>query len=196
MCLPRSRASCLRARDRLRVSGVCRSGAKPPRDQPARQPFGQPGGIVDVGLVARRVLDARRVRQRQFELAIRENLPDRLPIHPRGQYTPVANTPPWPIHPRGQYTPVANTPPWPIHPRGQYTPVANTPPWPIHPRGQYTPVASITMRARSSTDGHSDKAISPLVVVLNDRLSLPIAIDHVADAGHDGNPRFREGRLS
>ncbi len=37
MCLPRSRASCLRARDRLRVSGVCRSGAKPPRDQPARQ---------------------------------------------------------------------------------------------------------------------------------------------------------------
>jgi hypothetical protein len=37
---------------------------------------------------------------------------------------------------------------------------------------QYTPVASITMCVQPSTDSHSDKAIGPLVVVLNDRTSL------------------------
>jgi len=37
---------------------------------------------------------------------------------------------------------------------------------------QYTPVASITRCVQPSTDSHSDKAISPLVVVLNDRTSL------------------------
>jgi hypothetical protein len=53
-------------------------------DQPVRQQFGQPGGIVDVGLAARHILDVRRIRQHQFELAVRENVPDRLPVHPRG----------------------------------------------------------------------------------------------------------------
>ena len=42
--------------------------------------IGQPGGVVDVGLASRHVLDVGRVGQDQFELAIRQNVPDRLPV--------------------------------------------------------------------------------------------------------------------
>ena len=39
-------------------------------DQAVRQKIGEPGGIVDVGLAPRHVLDMRRVRQHQREIAV------------------------------------------------------------------------------------------------------------------------------
>jgi hypothetical protein len=51
-------------------------------DQPVRQQFGQPGGIVDVGLAPGHVLDVRRVRQHQDKIAVAQDMPHRLPIDP------------------------------------------------------------------------------------------------------------------
>ena len=51
-------------------------------DQPMRQQIGQPSRIVDVRLAAGDVLHMGRVRQQQFEFAVAENMPDRLPVHP------------------------------------------------------------------------------------------------------------------
>ncbi len=53
-------------------------------DQPMRHQIGQPGGVVHVRLAPRHVLDMGGVGQHQFELAIGENMPDRLPVDARG----------------------------------------------------------------------------------------------------------------
>jgi hypothetical protein len=50
-------------------------------DQPMRHQIGQPCGVVDVGLAARHVLDVGRVGQDQLELAVGQNVPDRLPVN-------------------------------------------------------------------------------------------------------------------
>ena len=59
-------------------------GHKAGLDQPMRHQIGQPDGVVDVGLAPRHVLDVGGVGQHQFELAVGENVPDRLPVDARG----------------------------------------------------------------------------------------------------------------
>jgi hypothetical protein len=49
-------------------------------DQPMRHQIGQPCGVVDVGLASRHVLHVGRVGQHQLELAVGQNVPDRLPV--------------------------------------------------------------------------------------------------------------------
>ena len=51
--------------------------------QAISQQIRQPGGIVHIGLAARHVLDVRGVGQQQLELTIGQDVPDRLPVHPR-----------------------------------------------------------------------------------------------------------------
>ena len=45
--------------------------------------IGQPGGVVHIGLAPRHVLDMGGVGQYLFELTIRQNVPDRLPVDAR-----------------------------------------------------------------------------------------------------------------
>ena len=52
-------------------------------DQTMRQQFREPGGIVHVGLAPWHVLHMRGIRQNEFDLAIFEHMPDRLPVHAR-----------------------------------------------------------------------------------------------------------------
>ena len=59
-----------------------RIGHEAAADQPMRQQIGQPGSVVHVGLAARHVLDMCGVGQRQREIAIAQDVPDRLPIDP------------------------------------------------------------------------------------------------------------------
>ena len=50
-------------------------------DQSVGQKIGQPCRVVHVGLAARHVLHMRRVGQQQREIAIAEDVPDRLPVN-------------------------------------------------------------------------------------------------------------------
>ena len=52
-------------------------------DQAKGQKIGDPGGVIDVGLAARNVLDVRRIGQDEIEVPIAEDAPHRLPIDPR-----------------------------------------------------------------------------------------------------------------
>ena len=52
-------------------------------DQAVRQQLSQPSRIVHVGLAPWHVLHVRGVRQDQLEIAVRQHMPDRLPIHAR-----------------------------------------------------------------------------------------------------------------
>ena len=52
-------------------------------DQPMRHQIGQPGGVVYVRLAPRHVLDMGGVGQHQLKLAVRQNMPDRLPVDAR-----------------------------------------------------------------------------------------------------------------
>jgi len=45
-----------------------------------RQKIGQPGGVIDVGLAPRHVLDMRRIRQHQGKIAIAQDMPHRFPV--------------------------------------------------------------------------------------------------------------------
>ena len=49
-------------------------------DQTMGEKICQPGGIVDVSLAARHVLDLSGIRQHQLKIAITEDMPDRLPV--------------------------------------------------------------------------------------------------------------------
>jgi hypothetical protein len=49
-------------------------------DQAVSEKFGEPHGIVDVGLAARHVLHMRGIRQYQLELAVIQDMPDRFPV--------------------------------------------------------------------------------------------------------------------
>jgi hypothetical protein len=73
--LVRSRESCLRVRKRPRCIGheAC-------ADQAMRQQVGEPTCIVDVSLAARDILDVGRIGQDQFEIAVAEDVPNRLPV--------------------------------------------------------------------------------------------------------------------
>jgi hypothetical protein len=51
-------------------------------DQPATQQIGDPHGVVHVRLAAGNVLDVRRIGQYQFERAVAQDIPHRLPIDP------------------------------------------------------------------------------------------------------------------
>ena len=53
-------------------------------DQAVGGQLGEPGRIVHVGLAAGHVLHMRGIGQQQFELAVREDMPDRLPIDAGG----------------------------------------------------------------------------------------------------------------
>jgi hypothetical protein len=46
--------------------------------------LGQPGRVRHVGLAARHVLHLRRIGQHQGEVTIRQDMPDRFPVDPRG----------------------------------------------------------------------------------------------------------------
>jgi hypothetical protein len=56
-----------------------------------RHQIGQPGGVVDVGLAPRHVLDVGGVGQRQLEFAIGEDMPNRLPINTGGLHDNVSH---------------------------------------------------------------------------------------------------------
>ena len=49
-------------------------------DQPVGHQIGQPGGVVDIGLAPRDVLDMPGIRQHQGQIAVAQNMPDRLPV--------------------------------------------------------------------------------------------------------------------
>jgi hypothetical protein len=51
-------------------------------DQPATQQIGDPHGVVHVRLATGNVLDVRRIGQYQFERAVAQDIPHRLPIDP------------------------------------------------------------------------------------------------------------------
>src|SRR3974377_1447454 len=59
-------------------------GHKAAADQAVSGQLGKPGRIVHVGLATGHGLHMRGVGQHQFELTVREDMPDRLPIDPRG----------------------------------------------------------------------------------------------------------------
>jgi hypothetical protein len=46
-----------------------------------REKIGQPGGVVHIGLAPRHVLDVRRVRQHQGEIAVAQDMPHWLPVN-------------------------------------------------------------------------------------------------------------------
>jgi hypothetical protein len=50
-------------------------------DQSMGHQVGQPHGVVHIGLASRHVLDMGRVGKNQLELAVGENVPDRLPVN-------------------------------------------------------------------------------------------------------------------
>jgi hypothetical protein len=50
-------------------------------DKPVGKKVGQPGGVAHVALAARHVLHMRGVGQHQLEVAVAEDVPDRLPVH-------------------------------------------------------------------------------------------------------------------
>jgi hypothetical protein len=52
-------------------------------NQPMGHQIGQPGGVVHIGLAPRHVFDMGGVGQYQGELAIGQNMPDRLPVDAR-----------------------------------------------------------------------------------------------------------------
>jgi hypothetical protein len=51
-------------------------------DQPMRHQIGQPGGIVDIGLASRDVLNVPGIGQYQGKIAVAQNVPNRLPVDP------------------------------------------------------------------------------------------------------------------
>ena len=73
--LLRSRTNCLRAREPVAHLLGLFVRHEAASDQPMGHQIGQPGGVVDVGLAARHVLDMGRVRQHQLELAVTQNMP-------------------------------------------------------------------------------------------------------------------------
>jgi hypothetical protein len=61
-------------------------------DQAVRQQIGQPNGVSDIGLAARHVLDVRRIGPDQRDVAVGEDMPDRLPVDPGRLYSDVRAT--------------------------------------------------------------------------------------------------------
>ena len=53
-------------------------------DQAVRGQIGAPGRVVHVGLTAGHVLHMRGIGQQQFDLSVREDMPDRLPVNAGG----------------------------------------------------------------------------------------------------------------
>ena len=83
VCRCCSRTSCLRVRSRPRSSWVCGSGTKLAPDQAVRVTGRPASRIVHVALAPRHVLHVRRIGQHQLELAVVQDVPHRLPVHPR-----------------------------------------------------------------------------------------------------------------
>src|SRR5271165_1290932 len=78
--LLRSRTNCLRIRRTLRISSSLFLRYEAAADEPVRHQVGQPSSVVHVGLAARHVLHMRSVGQHQLELAVRQDVPHRLPV--------------------------------------------------------------------------------------------------------------------
>jgi len=49
-------------------------------DQPMGHQIGQPGGVVDIGLAPRNVLDVPGIDQHQGKIVVAQNVPNRLPV--------------------------------------------------------------------------------------------------------------------
>ena len=54
--------------------------------------LGQPRGVVNVGLAPRHIFDVAGIGQHQFELAVGENMPDRLPVDAGGLHDDMRTT--------------------------------------------------------------------------------------------------------